>query len=174
MRGSGVSTRGLGRTNVLKNCLACALANPASKRGMSRWLGEESAADAAGENLPDARRTGRKEWADEVDRARVCRLNTSGADALRRNDAVLRELHGGRQFEEASATAKTTRSARRRWYWRLRSHRSDTRCGTRYFRGTHFRGEETLLPVLGKCMKECAPEETVVVADRAMFARDQP
>jgi len=38
------------------------------------------------------------------------------------------------------------------------------------FPGNAFEGK-TLLPVLGKCMKECAPEETVVVADRAMFAR---
>ena len=43
----GVSSRGKGNTEVLKKCLACALANPSSKRGMSRWLEDEGGTDVS-------------------------------------------------------------------------------------------------------------------------------
>ena len=168
----GVSTRGLGRTNVLKNCLACALANPASKRGMSRWLGEESAAD-----VPLGRiyrmLDGREEKSGQMKRI-VAResLSLSGTQAaLMLFDVTTLYFESFTEDEmRKPGYSKDNKISETQVVLALAVTPEGYPLWYEVFPGNTFEGK-TLLPVLGKCMKECAPEETVVVADRAMFAR---
>lgn len=168
----GVSTRGLGRTNVLKNCLACALANPSSKRGMSRWLGEESAAD-----VPLGRiyrmLDGLEEKSGQMKRivARESLSLTGTQAALMLFDVTTLYFESFTEDElRKPGYSKDNKISETQVVLALAVTPEGYPLWYEVFPGNTFEGK-TLLPVLGKCMKECAPEETVVVADRAMFAR---
>ena len=168
----GVSTRGLGRTNVLKNCLACALANPSSKRGMSRWLGEESAAD-----VPLGRiyrmLDGLEEKSEQMKRivARESLSLTGAKAALMLFDVTTLYFESFTEDElRKPGYSKDNKISETQVVLALAVTPEGNPLWYEVFPGNTFEGK-TLLPVLGKCMKEYAPEETVVVADRAMFAR---
>ena len=169
----GVSSRGKGSSNVLKSCLACALANPSSKRGMRLWLESDSLyelplnriyrmMDALFERTEKVKRIVARETTSLPGVSAALMLfdvttlyfESFEPDGLRRPG-----YSKDNKFKETQAVlaVAVTPDGFPLWY--------------ELFPGNTFEGH-TLLPVLEKCAKEFAPGEIVVVADRAMFTEE--
>jgi transposase len=169
----GVSSRGKGNTEVLKKCLACALANPSSKRGMSRWLEDEGGTDMSLNRIyrmMDA-------LAKKTDRVR---------EIVARETASLFEMKASLllfdvttlYFESFEADdlrvpgySKDNRIQETQVVLALAVTPEGFPLWYDLFPGNTFEGH-TLVPVLRRCMETFSPRQAVVVADRAMFTEE--
>ena len=169
----GVSSRGKGNTEVLKKCLACALANPSSKRGMSRWLEDEGGTDVPLNRIyrmMDA-------LAKKTDRVReiVARETTSlfetKASLLLFDVTTLYFESFEADDLRVSGYSKDNRIQETQVVLALAVTPEGFPLWYDLFPGNTFEGH-TLVPVLRRCMETFSPRQTVVVADRAMFTEE--
>jgi hypothetical protein len=169
----GVSSRGKGHTDVLKKCLACALANPSSKRGMSRWLEDEGGTDVPLNRIyrmMDA-------LAKKTDRVReiVARETTSlfetKASLLLFDVTTLYFESFEADSLRVSGYSKDNRIQETQVVLALAVTPEGFPLWYDLFPGNTFEGH-TLVPVLRRCMETFSPRQTVVVADRAMFTEE--
>jgi hypothetical protein len=169
----GVSSRGKGHTDVLKKCLACALANPSSKRGMSRWLEDEGGTDVPLNRIyrmMDA-------LAKKTDRVReiVARETTSlfetKASLLLFDVTTLYFESFEADSLRVSGYSKDNRIQETQVVLALAVAPEGFPLWYDLFPGNTFEGH-TLVPVLRRCMETFSPRQTVVVADRAMFTEE--
>jgi len=169
----GVSSRGKGHTDVLKKCLACALANPSSKRGMSRWLEDEGGTDVPLNRIyrmMDA-------LAKKTDRVReiVARETTSlfetKASLLLFDVTTLYFESFEADSLRVSGYSKDNRIQETQVVLALAVTPEGFPLWYDLFPGNTFEGH-TLVPVLRRCMETFFPRQTVVVADRAMFTEE--
>jgi len=169
----GMSSRGRGSSNVLKECLACVLANPSSKAGMSRWLLRSS-----GKELPPNRiyrmMDGLSERTERVKRV-VSRETASlpgASTALMLFDVTTLYFESFEPDElRKSGFSKDNRIKETQVVLALAVTPEGFPLWYEIFPGNTFEGH-TLLPVLKKCGEELRAGETVVVADRAMFTEE--
>lgn len=169
----GVSSRGKGHTDVLKKCLACALANPSSKRGMSRWLEDEGGTDVSLNRIyrmMDA-------LAKKTDRVReiVARETTSlfetKASLLLFDVTTLYFESFEADSLRVPGYSKDNRIQETQVVLALAVTPEGFPLWYDLFPGNTFEGH-TLVPVLRRCMETFSPRQTVVVADRAMFTEE--
>jgi len=169
----GVSSRGKGNTEVLKKCLACALANPSSKRGMSRWLEDEGGTDVSLNRIyrmMDA-------LAKKTDRVREIVARETASLFETKASLLLFDVTT-LYFESFEADglrvpgySKDNRIQETQVVLALAVTPEGFPLWYDLFPGNTFEGH-TLVPVLRRCMETFSPRQTVVVADRAMFTEE--
>ncbi len=169
----GVSSRGRGSSNVLKKCLACALANPSSKRGMHLWLGSESLCDlqlnriyrmmdSLSERTEKVKRLVARETISLPGASTALMLfdvTTLYFESFQPDDLRKPGYSKDNKFKETQVVLAlaVTPDGFPLWY--------------EIFPGNTYEGH-TLLPVLKRCAEEFAAKDVVVVADRAMFTEE--
>ena len=169
----GVSSRGKGNTEVLKKCLACALANPSSKRGMSRWLEDEGGTDVSLNRIYRmmdalAKKTDRVR---EIVARETASLFETKASLLLFDVTTLYFESFEADSLRVSGYSKDNRIQETQVVLALAVTPEGFPLWYDLFPGNTFEGH-TLVPVLRRCMETFSPRQTVVVADRAMFTEE--
>lgn len=169
----GVSTRGKGSTNVLKKCLTCALANPASKRGMTRWLDEVGGTELSLNKIYRmmdglAKRT---ERVREIVARETLSLFKPKASLMLFDVTTLYFESFEADELRVSGYSKDNKIKETQVVLALAVTPEGFPLWYQLFPGNTYEGH-TLLPVLKKCMETFSPQDTVVVADRAMFTEE--
>ena len=169
----GVSSRGKGNTEVLKKCLACALANPSSKRGMARWLEDEGGTDMSLNRIYRmmdalAKKTDRVKGI--VARETLSLFETKASLLLFDVTTLYFESFEADDLR-VSGYSKDNRIQETRVVLALAVTPEGFPLWYELFPGNTFEGH-TLVPVLRRCMETFSPRQTVVVADRAMFTEE--
>lgn len=169
----GVSSRGKGNTEVLKKCLACALANPSSKRGMSRWLEDEGGTDMSLNRIYRmmdalAKKTDRVR---EIVARETASLFETKASLLLFDVTTLYFESFEADALRVSGYSKDNRIQETQVVLALAVTPEGFPLWYDLFPGNTFEGH-TLVPVLRRCMETFSPRQAVVVADRAMFTEE--
>ena len=169
----GVSDRGKGTTNVLKKCLTCALANPSSKRGMTRWLEEVGGTDLSLNKIYRMmdKLSEKTERVKEIVARETLSLFETKASLMLFDVTTLYFESFSADELRVSGYSKDNKIKETQVVLALAVTPEGFPLWYQLFPGNTFEGH-TLLPVLKKCMETFSPQDTVVVADRAMFTEE--